>query len=104
MAAYRFSRSILGAGGRSEKGHEERFPPTRLSARFGFRKETIEGMRRNGRDAREAVIGRPRLSGSTLPTRKEVELADAAYPFKGRSRVPSTSPMPRRLLKLVGGV
>jgi hypothetical protein len=32
-------------------GHEERFPPTRLSAGYGFRKETIAGMRRNGRDA-----------------------------------------------------
>jgi hypothetical protein len=29
-------------------GHEERFPPTRLSAGCGFRKETIVGMRRNG--------------------------------------------------------
>ena len=32
-------------------GHEERFPPTKLSAGCGFRKETIAGMRRNGRDA-----------------------------------------------------
>ena len=32
-------------------GHEERFPPTRLSAGCGFSKETIAGMRRNGRDA-----------------------------------------------------
>jgi hypothetical protein len=32
-------------------GHEERFPPTRLSAGCGFRKETVAGMRRNGRDA-----------------------------------------------------
>jgi len=32
-------------------GHEERFPPTRLNAGCGFRKETIAGMRRNGRDA-----------------------------------------------------
>jgi len=32
-------------------GHEERFPPTRLSAGCGFRKETIAGMRRNRRDA-----------------------------------------------------
>jgi transposase len=35
----------------TEKGHEERFPPRRLSAGCGFRKETIAGMRRNGRDA-----------------------------------------------------
>jgi hypothetical protein len=32
-------------------GHEERFPPTRLSAGCGFRKETIAGIRGNGRDA-----------------------------------------------------
>jgi hypothetical protein len=32
-------------------GHEERFPSTRLSVSCGFRKETIAGMRRNGRDA-----------------------------------------------------
>ena len=40
-------------GGRrmTEMGHEERFPPTRLSAGCGFRKETIVGMRRDGRDA-----------------------------------------------------
>jgi hypothetical protein len=37
-------------------GHEERFPPTRLSAGCGFRKETIAGMRRNGRDAPIRVI------------------------------------------------
>jgi hypothetical protein len=38
-------------------GHEERFPPTRLNAGCGFRKETIAGMRRNGRDAPSAAIG-----------------------------------------------
>ena len=32
-------------------GHEDAFPPPRLSAGFGFRKETIAGMRLNGRDA-----------------------------------------------------
>jgi hypothetical protein len=36
---------------RSEMGHEEWFAPTRLSVGCGFRKETIVGMRRNGRDA-----------------------------------------------------
>jgi hypothetical protein len=29
-------------------GHEDRFPPTRLSAGGRFRKETIAGMRRRG--------------------------------------------------------
>jgi hypothetical protein len=42
---------------RSAKGHEERFPPTRLSAGCGFRKETIVGMRRNGRDAPKDPMG-----------------------------------------------
>jgi hypothetical protein len=32
-------------------GQEERFPPIRLSAGYGFRKETIAGVRHNGRDA-----------------------------------------------------
>jgi hypothetical protein len=32
-------------------GHEAAFPRPRLSAGFGFRKETIAGMRRNERDA-----------------------------------------------------
>jgi hypothetical protein len=40
-------------------GHEERFAPARLSDGCGFRKETIAGMRRNGRDAPKAVVGRP---------------------------------------------
>ena len=35
----------------SVMGHEERFPPPRLSAGCAFRKETIAGMRRDGRDA-----------------------------------------------------
>ena len=39
------------ARARSGQGYEERFPPTGLSAGYGFRKETIAGMRRNGRDA-----------------------------------------------------
>ena len=37
-------------------GHEERLPPTTLIAGCGFRKETIAGMRRKGRDTPEAVI------------------------------------------------
>jgi hypothetical protein len=56
-------------------GHEERFPPTRLSAGCGFRKETIAGMRRNGRDAPKAAapvslgpggIKRPLLFGEPI--------------------------------------
>ena len=37
-------------------GHEERFPPTRLSAGYGFRKETFAELRRNGRDAPKAAV------------------------------------------------
>ena len=36
---------------KSALGHEERLPPTRLSAGYGFRKETIAGVRHNERDA-----------------------------------------------------
>jgi len=32
-------------------GHEEQFLLTTLAARYGFRKETIAGMRCNGRNA-----------------------------------------------------
>jgi hypothetical protein len=32
-------------------GHQERLSPPKLNAGCGFRKETIAGMRRNGRDA-----------------------------------------------------
>ena len=53
----RFGTSLdtgASAGTHPVSGHEERFPPTRLSAGFGLRKETIAGMRRNGRDAPKA--------------------------------------------------
>ena len=49
-------RSPLGARSMTGMGHEERFPPPRLSAGYGFRKETIAGTRRNGRDAPIRVI------------------------------------------------
>jgi hypothetical protein len=52
---------------RSSLGHEERFPPTRLSAGCGFRKETIAGMRRNGRDAPIPAV--QRQSGNLFGTR-----------------------------------
>ena len=39
----------------TDVGHEERFPPTSLSAGSGFRKETIAGTRSNGRDTPLAV-------------------------------------------------
>jgi hypothetical protein len=49
-------------------GHKERFPPTRLSARCEFRKETIAGTRGNGKVAPIAAIpiSMVESSGSTL--------------------------------------
>ena len=46
-------------------GQVERFPPTRLSAGYGFRKETIAGLRRDGRDAPEAVVSVVAIVGAT---------------------------------------
>ena len=42
---------LLALPRKSLKGHEEWLPPTRLSAGYGFRKETIAGVRHNERDA-----------------------------------------------------
>jgi hypothetical protein len=42
---------------------KSRFPRPTLNAGCGFRKETIIGMRRNGRDAPKAVTSAPTLSG-----------------------------------------
>jgi hypothetical protein len=56
--AKRASGAVSPIPGTASLGHEERFPPTRLSAGYGFRKETIAGMRRNGRDAPFPVIRR----------------------------------------------
>jgi hypothetical protein len=46
---------------RSLEGHQERFPPPRLSAGSGFRKETIARRHRNRRDAPIPVIGPPQM-------------------------------------------
>jgi hypothetical protein len=59
-------------------GHEERFPPTRLSAGYGFRKETIAGMRRNERDAPISAV-RVRTFGRFLSTPND-HLPDARHP------------------------
>jgi hypothetical protein len=37
-------------------GHFDQFPPTSARVGYGFRKETIAGMRRNGREAVIPVI------------------------------------------------
>jgi len=51
-------------------GHEERLPPTRLSAGYGFRKETIAGARHNERDAPRAAIRPTWNRGSNAPFRR----------------------------------
>jgi hypothetical protein len=58
-------------------GHEERFPPTRLSVGCGFRKETIAGMRRNERDAPKPVI-------PATATKPPGSTEAAALPFAAR--------------------
>jgi hypothetical protein len=45
------------------KGHEDQFPSTRLSAGYGFRKETIAGGGRNERDAPTVDIPEPLAAG-----------------------------------------
>jgi hypothetical protein len=64
-------------------GQEERFPPTRLNAGYGFRKETIAGMRRNGRDAPiPRLPGFASLRGSDGSIHKKAhELHDSRNPF-----------------------
>src|SRR5215467_2174170 len=44
-------------------GHEEWFPPTRLSAGYGFRKETIAGVRRKDEVAYPEIVGEPYRDG-----------------------------------------
>jgi hypothetical protein len=51
-------------------GHEERFPATRLGAGYGFRKETLAGTRRNGRDA---PMNAGPITGSTARARPASE-------------------------------
>ena len=102
--------------------HEERFPPTRLSAGCGFRKGTIASMRRNGRDAPVPDLpalaterGGPTLSGRSGQRREVVgcsgnaetdlwrsNLLPAAYPNRSyhqldaeRRRISSRSELSR---------
>ena len=51
----------------SATGHEERFPPLRLGAGYAFRKETIAGTSRNGRDAPIQAIRRGSEIGQVDP-------------------------------------
>jgi hypothetical protein len=57
----------------SEKpAQEELFPPSGLTAGYGFRKETIAGVRHNGRDAPIPAIRRltPRTAGGRPESRR----------------------------------
>jgi hypothetical protein len=56
----------------AEMGQEERFPPTRLSAGYGFRKETIAGVRHNGRDAPIPDLPASASERGTLTARKQI--------------------------------
>ncbi len=42
-------------------GHEDQFPVPGASARYGFRKETITGTRRNGQDAPIPAVPAPTI-------------------------------------------
>jgi hypothetical protein len=83
-------------------GHEAPpFPPTRLSAGCGFRKETIAGMRRNGRDAPIPVVGvavawRVRSTGTgPSPSVRTSALRDPEATLRRRSTTESTSGLER---------
>jgi hypothetical protein len=58
------------------KGHEERFPPTRLSAGFGFRKETNAGVGESAnRRSREKMRVTPEHSASAGVRKIRLRLA-----------------------------
>jgi len=58
---------LLALPGNSLKGHEERFPATRLSAGYGFRKETLAGTRPMGETRREPSFGPPKVQRAGRP-------------------------------------
>jgi hypothetical protein len=69
---------------RPASGHEERFPPRSRSGRCGFRKETIVGLRRNGRDAQRGRSPRTPLIGlsarpSSLCNTSSMERCELAH-------------------------
>jgi hypothetical protein len=48
-------------------GHEERFPPSRLSAGCGFRKETITGIAATGENAPIPAVRGTEIEWAHLP-------------------------------------
>jgi hypothetical protein len=65
------------------EGHEERFPPPKLNAGCGLRKETIPGRRRNGRDAPKAALG---AAGLMHPGLTQTQLS-TSLPFSRQGSV-----------------
>src|SRR6516164_1460463 len=47
------------------QGHEDQFPPPRLSVRYRFSQATFTGTRGNGQDAPIAAIGEPRAAADS---------------------------------------
>src|SRR6516165_8808163 len=76
------SRHSLVASRASAMGHEERFPATRLSAGYEFRKETLAATRRNGRDAPIPVVHRTEIErqGSTQSGPPKIATAGSPFP------------------------
>src|SRR5271169_1627396 len=68
-------------------GHEERFPSTRRSAGYGFRKETIAGVRPNGRDAPNTNTDTPRLERASFELLRMIRLRRRDQ--QGSTHIPS---------------
>ena len=66
----------------TEEGHEDQFPPRRLSACCGFGQETFAGGAGNGQDAPIPAVGRAAMEPARferswrLPEGREIELLD----------------------------
>ena len=76
------------SGPMAGEGHEERFPPPRLSVGCELRKETIAGRRRNGRDAPilDLPVLAPERAGSTpFETLMPPPAAGSCRPRSGHS-------------------
>jgi hypothetical protein len=65
-------------------GHEEPFAQTRMSAGCGFRKETIVGIRRNGRDAPKAAIGASQARAPAASEATSVRRGDRRFSANGQ--------------------
>ena len=75
------------SGSRSGSGHEERFPPPRLSGRYRFSQATFAGAHGNGRDApipviREAAIEPPGPKKRRAPKPKPAKLVRSMRPHQ----------------------